>query len=69
MAAFDTHHEAKHQTDGASSDLIENLEHPHLGYGEERGTQARADLAEEDNPNVHQHVSHEILLFNCAVPS
>lgn len=55
MAHLDNNY--KHHNMDNSSDLIEKLEHPHLGYGEARGTRARIDVAEEDNPNIYQHVN------------
>lgn len=53
---------AAHRETGESSsghrehDFIEKFEHQAPGYGNERGKPAIDDLADEDNPNVHEHV-------------
>lgn len=56
---------AAHRETGESSsghrehDFIEKFEHTAPGYGNERGVKAIDDLADEDNPNVHEHVRLE----------
>lgn len=60
MATYDKHAEAGHGTAASSNgshDMVEDL-NGKLGYGEERDAHNRADIREEDNPNVYPHVGN-----------
>jgi hypothetical protein len=44
-----------HSSDG-SHEMIEHIGVKEVGYGDERDPEARADVVEENNPNVYPHV-------------
>ncbi|USW58211.1 Putative sugar transporter, major facilitator transporter Str1/Tri12, MFS transporter superfamily [Septoria linicola] len=59
MATYDKHAESGLHTASSSNgsqDRVEDITHAKIGYGEERDAQNRADVHDEDNPNVYQHM-------------
>ncbi|PPJ55349.1 hypothetical protein CBER1_10071 [Cercospora berteroae] len=64
MATYDKHAEAGHGTAASSNgsqDMVEDLNNK-LGYGEERDAHNRADIREEDNPNVYPHMCWQLFV-------